>query len=148
MKHDHNFFYDEDGKKNKIISDYKYINYKKALEIHDIEYLKYRYQKRIYNYLNNIKILNNYAISNGAAAVFVTQVRYDGLSVGNIFILNYSLIEYCKKRNLNCIDLGKKLNGKLNYWYDIVHTTKLGSKVVAETIIDDLVKIIEQKNLF
>ena len=61
---------------------------------------------------------------------------------------NYSLIEYCKKRNLNCIDLGKKLNGKLNYWYDIVHTTKLGSKVVAETIIDDLVKIIEQKNLF
>ena len=148
IKHDHDYFYGEDGTKNKIINDYEYINYEKALEIHDIEYLKSKHQKRISNYLNNIKILNNYARSNGAVPVFVTQVRYDGLKVGNIFILNYSLIEYCKKRNLNCIDLGKKLNGKLEYWYDIVHTTKLGSKIVAETIINDLAKIIKNENLF
>ena len=40
IKHDHDYFYGEDGTKNKIINNYEYINYEKALEIHDIEYLK------------------------------------------------------------------------------------------------------------
>ena len=92
--------------------------------------------------------MNNYAISNNALPIFITQVRYDGLKIDNLFILNYSLIEYCKKRKLNCIDLAKKLNGKLSYFYDIVHTTRLGSKIISETIIDDLVKIIKKENLF
>ena len=105
-------------------------------------------KKLISNYLNNVEILSNYATKNNATPVFITQVRYDGLKAGVLFILNYSLIEYCEKKNINCIDLGKKLNGKLRYWNDPVHSSILGSKIIAETIVDDLVKIIKQKNLF
>ena len=65
-----------------------------------------------------------------------------------LFILNYSLIEYCKDINMHCIDLAAKLDGKFNYWFDSSHTTGLGSKVIAETVIDDLIKIIKQENLF
>ena len=46
------------------------------------------------------------------------------------------------------IDLAAKLNGKFNYWWDTSHTTGLGSKVIAETVIDDLIKIIKQENIF
>ena len=56
--------------------------------------------------------------------------------------------EYCKKENLNCIDLGKKLDGKLDFFYDLAHTTKLGSQVIAETIVNDLIQIIKRENLF
>ena len=73
---------------------------------------------------------------------------FDGLKEENIFIINYSLIEYCEKKLLNCIDLGKQLNGKLSYWYDNVYTTKEGSKIISDIMVDDIVKIIKQKNLF
>ena len=83
-----------------------------------------------------------------ALAIFITQVQFDGLKEENLFILNYSLIEYCNRENLNCIDLGKKLDGKLDFFYDLAHTTKLGSQVIAETVINDLTQIIERENLF
>ena len=41
-----------------------------------------------------------------------------------------------------------ELNGKIKYWYDAVHASIQGSKVIAEVLIDDLDKIIRQKNLF
>ena len=151
IKIDHTYFIDHLGevewKPKKEFKDYKYTNYEEALEIHNIEYLKSKYRKKISSYLNNVKILSNYAINNNALPIFVTQVQFDGLKEENIFILNYSLIKYCEKKNLKCIDLAKKLDGKLSYFYDIVHTTKLGSKIIAETVIDDLVKIIEEENL-
>ena len=43
------------------------------------------------------------------------------------------------------IDFAKKFNGKLDYWYDGVHTSALGSKAIAEVIIEDLIKIIKNE---
>ena len=148
VTHDRNYFIGEGWKQKKVVKDYKYINYNKALQLHDIEHLKSKYEKKISSYLNNIKILNNYTINNNALAIFITQVQFDGLKEENLFILNYSLIEYCNRENLNCIDLGKKLDGKLDFFYDLAHTTKLGSQVIAETVINDLTQIIERENLF
>ena len=87
-------------------------------------------------------------ISN-SAAIFINQVQSDGLkNEERLFILNHSLIEYCKRENMNCIDLAGKLDGKQNYWSDGMHTTALGSKVISETIIDDLISIIKKEKLF
>ena len=148
LTYDLNYFVGENSKQKKEHKNYEYVNYEQALKIHDVKFLKSKHKKLISNYLNNVEILSNYATKNNATPVFITQVRYDGLKIGVLFILNYSLIEYCEKRNFNCIDLGKKLNGKIKYWYDPVHTSILGSQVVAETIVEDLDKIINQKNLF
>ena len=148
ITYDLNYFIGANWAQVKEHKNYKYVNYTEALKIHNIKYLKHKHKKRITNYLNNIEILSNYATNNNATPIFITQVRYDGLKVSNLFILNYSLIEYCEKRNLSCIDLGKKLNGKIKYWYDAVHTSIQGSKVIAEVLIDDLDKIIKKKNLF
>ena len=48
----------------------------------------------------------------------------------------------CKKRNYSCIDMAKKIDGELEYWYDGTHTTKKGSKIIAQTIYQDLRKIL------
>ena len=42
------------------------------------------------------------------------------------------------------LDFAKKFNGQLDYWYDGVHTSALGSKAIAEVIIGDLVEIIKK----
>ena len=138
--------YDHDSYKE--LEDLEYINYRKALELHDLKKLKIKYQKIISNYLKRIKILNSYATKNNAIAIFINQVLADGNKKERLFILNYSLIEYCQNNKMHCIDLAAKLNGKYNYWRDTTHTTGLGSKVIAETVIDDLIKIIKKENIF
>ena len=35
--------------------------------------------------------------------------------------------------------MASKFNGKLNYWFDGVHTTELGSKAIVEVVIEDLI---------
>ena len=142
MKYDLKYY------EGKDTSDYQYTDYKKALEIHDIKYLKSKYKKNVTQYLNRVEILNNYVISSGSTAIFINQVNNKGVDNENLFINNYSLIEYCKEKNLYCIDLAKKMIGKLDYWFDGVHTSILGSKVIAEIIIEDLIKIIKKENLF
>jgi len=130
------------------LKDFEYINYKQALELYDVKKLTKKHQKIITRYLNRVEILNNYVTKKNATAIFINQVRAEGLKIEKLFILNYSLIKYCKGVNMHCIDLAAKLNGKFNYWADSSHTTGLGSKVIAETVIDDLIKIIKQEKLF
>ena len=131
-----------------FLKDFEYINYKQALELHDVKKLKVKNQKIISKYLNRVKILNSYVAKKNSTAVFINQVMANGHKYERLFILNHSLIEYCKGVNMHCIDLAAKLNGKSNYWSDGTHTTGLGSKVIAETVIDDLIKIIKQENIF
>ena len=40
------------------ITNYNYINYNKALGIHDVQYLKSKYKEKVSNYLKRIEILN------------------------------------------------------------------------------------------
>ena len=130
------------------LKDLKYVNYKQALELHDVEKLKIKHQIVISKYLNRIKILNSFVSKKNSTAVFINQVLATGNENEKLFILNYSLIEYCKNTNIYCIDLAAQLNGKINYWWDKHHTTGLGSKAVAKTVINDLIKVIKRENLF
>ena len=47
MKYDLKYY------EGKDTSDYQYTDYKKALKIHDIKYLKSKYKKRVTQYLNS-----------------------------------------------------------------------------------------------
>ena len=130
------------------MKDLEYINYIQALELHDVKKLKLKHQIVISKYLNRVKILNSYVTKKNSTAIFINQVPAHGNKDERLFILNHSLIEYCKNTNMHCIDLAAKLNGKFNYWWDTSHTTGLGSKIIAETIIGNLIKIIKQENIF
>jgi len=129
-------------------NEYKYIKYDEALKIHDVGDLKSLHNKLILGYLKRIDILTKHAKKYDAIPVFVNQVGFEGGKWEKLFILNYTLIEYCRKKNLYCIDLAKKLDGKLTYWFDPVHTSISGSKAIADIIIVDLLKILNKENLF
>jgi len=123
-----------------LYNDYSYINYQSALKI----YQNYQNPKLINQFkkrLNLLKIeINKYNIK----PIFITQIKYDGLGDGNLFIVNQVLKEFCKSNNYNIIKLDEKIsNLGLNYFYDTMHTTPKGNQIIASKIYEELVEIIE-----
>ena len=143
---------------NKVIQDmnffrnfdrnnYSYINYNKALKIHNIDKLKKKYKVEIKNYLYRVDVLVSLVEKNDGHPIFINQVKFDGLKDEVLFILNYSLIEHCKINKINCIDSAKLINGKFEFWYDTTHSTILGSEVIAKSIINELINILRNNKI-
>ena len=142
MKYDLNYYQNED------LTNYEYINYNRALNLHNIDNLNAKYKKSISNYLDRIDLLIDFVEKKKGVPIFINQVHYVGLADEGLFILNHSLIRHCNKKKIYCIDLAKKFEGQLGYWFDQSHTTPLGSKMIAKTVVDELLDIVEKENLF
>ena len=121
---------------------FDFLNYDDALNELNIERITNKNQKRINYYLGNIDKLNKASNKVGAQAIFINQLTSDGNNNKKLFILNYSLIKHCQKKNYKCIDLGKKLKGKKDFWWDGIHTTIKGSKEISNLIFDDLLALL------
>ena len=121
---------------------FDFLNYDDALNELNIDRIANENRKRINYYLGNIDKLNKASNKVGAQAIFINQLTSDGNNNKKLFILNYSLIKHCKKKNYKCIDLGKKLKGKKDFWWDGIHTTIKGSKEISNLIFDDLLALL------
>jgi len=136
--------YDFDrGIKNYTKKGFDFLNYEEAIKIYNISELKKRNKKKIDNYLNNVDKLASLAKKYKAKPIFINQLAHNGNHNKDLFILNYSLIEYCKKKKYFCIDLAKSLEGKKQYWWDGVHTTPAGSEAIVKIIYPKLVEFLK-----
>ena len=117
--------------------DFSYIKYETALQKYDLNSLQEKYGLKIKNFLSRVDTLYEKSKKLNANPVFITSVRSQGNTEIN-FIFTHSLILHCKNKNYNCINVAKKLKGKYNYWRDGTHTTREGSKVIANLIFEDL----------
>ena len=122
---------------------YKFLNFENAKKTYDIESLKNKNKFLIKNYLNNIDKLANLVKIINAKPIFINQLTEEGNYNKELFILNYSLISHCKKKQYDCIDIAKSLEGKKEYWWDGIHTTPEGSKKISELIFPDFLKLIK-----
>ena len=129
----------------KLKENFNYISYNTAKNKYDLTKLKSVYNKKIQNYLSRIDKLHELALKLNSKPVFITNISSGGYNKIGL-ILNISLIEHCKKRNYQCIDLAKKLDSNLNYWKDGMHTTNIGSRAVANLIYSDLKTILLKLN--
>ena len=88
------------------------------------------------NYINNLKELLNFSSFYGAEVIFVTQ------KVSNLHwlykylsIVNDITKDFCKQNKIKCFDLAYELNNiDNNSFYDGIHTTPSGSKLIGEFI--------------
>ena len=124
--------------------EFKFLDYKNALKIYNINELITENQERVSYYLNNIDLLYEKSKSLGSTPIFINQLQYNGHYNQKLFSLNYSLINHCKIKNYKCIDLASKLQGKKNYWWDGTHTTAEGSKVIVDLIFPEIKNVINQ----
>ena len=129
----------------KLRENFNYIDYNKASNKYSLNKLKTVHEKKVKNYLDRIDKLYELSLRLNSKPIFITNISSGGYSkIG--FLLNTSLIEHCKRKNYQCIDIAKKLDSNVNYWKDGMHTTNIGSKAVANLIYIDLKKILYKFN--
>lgn len=80
-----------------------------------------------------------------AVPIFISNIAAGGFT-NHIRIQNLSLIDHCNLKKYFCIDLAKNLNGKKDFWYDGIHTTKEGSIEIVNIIFPELRKILKSLN--
>ncbi len=135
-----------DGKStDNYLKNYNFISHEYAKKNYNHDLLENKHEKKIENYLARIDLLAKYSKKINSIPIFVSNIGSKGHQE-TIFTLNSSLISHCIKKNYNCIDLASKLNPKIDLWVDGVHTTKKGSKAMADTMYLDLKKIITNLN--
>ena len=127
-------------------SKYQYMSYDQAIKTYDLNKILINNKKNINYYLNNIDKLHDKVKKYDAIPIFINQVMSDGSALKTLFALNFSLIQHCKLKNYNCINLAKKLNGVQEYWFDGIHTTHEGSKKISELIYPELKSFLLKKN--
>ena len=134
--------FNEAIKRKNELKKFKFLSYEDAIERYDIEKLAQENRPLIENYLSNVDKLVFYSKMLDSKPIFINQLTENGNYNKKLFILNYSLIDHCKKKKYNCIDLAKKLKGEDDFWWDGIHTTPKGSKKIANIIFNDLKKFL------
>jgi len=135
-----------DGKKSKKYQkEFSFISYEFAKNNYNLEELEKKYNTKIKNYMLRIEKLSKLSKKINSIPVFITNLGSSG-HTELLFTLNENLIKYCEIKKLICINLAKKVDGKVGYWYDNAHTTKQGSQYISELIFESLGPIIKEKN--
>ena len=76
--------------------------------------------------------------------IFITQINYDGLGSPQLFLVNETLKNFCKKNKFAIIKLDEMLHELEIYsFYDTMHTTPIGNKIIANKIFPKLYEIIK-----
>jgi len=125
-------------------SKFQYLSYNQKLKLYDLNKLQKIHEKKIKYYLSNIDKLSNYTKSLGAIPIFINQEMAEASNSKELFIMNLSLIDHCKNKSYNCIDLAKNLVGVPQYFWDGVHTTPSGSEKIADIIFPRLIKFLNK----
>ena len=124
---------------------FNFTSYKFAEDNYNLVELEKKLAYETTGYLNRIEELNKLSKQLNSIPIFITSLTSGGHSEFTFTMNNY-IMKNCKIKKLLCIDLAKKIDGKIEYWYDGTHTSKKGSETVAKLIFEDLEKIIQQNN--
>ena len=74
--------------------------------------------------------------------IFITQIKYDGLSDYNLYLINEKLKEFCKNKNYNIIKLDEKIISlEKKTFFDTMHTLIKGNQIIVNKIHLDLLNI-------
>ena len=132
-----------DMNKEKLYQNFVYIDYNKANKIHSKILTK---DEENYITLLNLRLnnLNEVIKKNDFIPIFITQIKFDGLSDRNLFIGTKEIKKFVKSNNYKIIPLDELITTiSINDFFDEVHTTISGSEKIAKVIYKYLIKIID-----
>ena len=129
---------------NSLYDNYEYIDYQKALEIH--EKIDNENIILIKNFRSKLKKLNLIINDRGIKPIFINQLMYDGLKDKKLFLINNELKSFALENNYFFIPLDEILRMEQNDYFDTAHTTPQGSKRIADTIFPLLLEYFRENN--
>lgn len=128
--------------KENLYNNYKYTNFENAKKIHK-NYNNFELEFQFINRLNSLKTqIKKFNIE----PIFITQIYYNGLNNSDLFLVNQMLKNFCKKNKFAIIKLDEMINELEPYsFYDTMHTTPKGNKIIANKIFPNLFELINKK---
>lgn len=132
----------EYGIKNSSVNlydNFNYINYQDAKKMH---LNKIPNKLLINQFEKKLNSLNFYIKKYNIIPIFITQIKYDGLSDYNLYLVNEKLKKFCKKENYHIIKLDEKIISlEKKTFFDTMHTLIKGNKIIVNKIHLDLLNI-------
>ncbi len=124
--------------KDELYNNFEYINYSKAIKIHSLELNKK--DKIFLKKLDlRLKNLNRIIIENQFIPIFITQIKFDGLSEKRLFMVNEEIKKFAKLHNYRLIPLDEMIyEMKIGDFFDEYHTTISGSERIANILYPKL----------
>ena len=123
--------------KKTLYDNFEYINHKKALSLfttvnsEDLKYLK--------NLNFRLKQLNQIIIENNIKPIFITQIKFNGISEKRLFLVNKELKKFSNNFNYQIIPLDELIQDmQIGDFFDEYHTTISGSEKIAHEIYKHL----------
>jgi len=122
-----------------LYDNFNYINYQDAKKMH----LNKIPNKLLLNQFDTkLNSLNFYIQKYKIIPIFITQIKYDGLSDYNLYLINEKLKEFCKNKNYDIIKLDEKIISlEKKTFFDTMHTLIKGNKIIVNKIHLDLLNI-------
>jgi hypothetical protein len=131
--------------KEDLYDNFSYINYELAKKKYLNENLTDDEKKLILIFKNRLDNLKNIIKKNSFVPIFITQIKFDGLSEKKLFLINQEIKKFCKLNSFHLIPLDELVqNMEVNDFYDEIHTSVQGSLKIANTIYPSLEKIFNE----
>ena len=129
--------------KDDLYDNYKFISYKQAKLQFNINELNSEEQNILDNFNKNINNLEIKIKATNIMPIFITQIKFDGISDKKLFIINEKLKEFCDNNNYHIIKIDETIEGfEMNDFYDNVHPSISGSNKIANEIYPYIKEII------
>ena len=123
---------------NDLYKNYKYVNYQDASRLYE----SYKNEKLVHQFRERLNLLKEQIEKYNFTPIFITQIEFEGLNNPDLFIVNETLKNFCLKNNYLIIKLDELIDDMpLNSFYDSVHTTPKGSKIISNKILPELKRI-------
>ena len=118
-----------------LYDNYKYIDYQEAKLKFDLSILNEKEKNLLNNFEKNLLNLDKKIIETKVIPIFITQVRFNGISTKTLFLVNETLKEFCRLRNYHIIKLDEIVEGfDKNDFYDKIHTGINGSQKISKIL--------------
>ena len=128
--------------KEDLYNDFRFVDYQTAIDLHK----NYNNVLLVEQFRKRLDLLKKKIEKFKFTPIFITQIYFDGLSEKKLFLINETLKNFCKKNNYPIIKLDEMIyNLELYSFYDEMHTTPKGNRIIAEKIYPKLLEIINKK---
>ena len=127
-----------------LYKNFEYVNFEEAKKKHSLNNLTEEEKSLLLTFKSRLKNLKIIIKKNKFIPIFITQIKFNGLSDKNLFLTNQELKRFSKSNNFHLIALDELTNNmEINDYFDPLHTSISGSEKIAMTLYPYLKKILE-----
>ena len=131
-----------------LYKNFVYVNFEAAKKKHSLNNLTEDEKSLLLTFKTRLENLKKIIEKNKFIPIFITQIKFNGLSDKNLFLINQELKRFSKSNNFDLIALDELINNmEINDYFDQLHTSIRGSEKIAMTLYPHLKKILKyEKN--